>query len=209
MICCQYHIIRLNERGKCGVLVEEDLKNQVLFRKALRPNANWILYKFSIWYMIYVDMFQVCKPTISMLPPKSISDHNMFKKPLLYHWDLSWLRRFGGPMLRVVHLCACQRVPWHSEMIGEEVKGESRKCHGFEMFEPQHRSVFYNNIYIHTHLIMFTIVYHMYIILLIARKSWKSRQVSAQIRRIWFGIFSFFKYSWLVRTVTVLPKQCK
>ena len=86
-----------------------------------------------------------------MLPPKSISDHNMLKKPLLYHWDLSWLRRFGGPMLRVVHLCACQRVPWHSEMIGEEVKGESRKCHGFEMFEPQHRSVFYNNIYIYTY----------------------------------------------------------
>ena len=51
-------------------------------------------------------------------------------------------------MLRVVHLCACQRVPWHSEMIGEEVKGESRKCHGFEMFEPQHRSMFYNYLYI-------------------------------------------------------------
>ena len=93
-----------------------------------------------------------------MLPPKSISGHNMLKS-LSYHWDLSWLRRFGGPMLRVVHLCACQRVPWHSEMVGEEAKGESRKCHGFEMFEPQHRSMFYNNTYIYIYTYIYTYIY--------------------------------------------------
>lgn len=51
MICCQYHIIRLNELGKCGVLVEKDFKKSSFGAES--TTAERKLNPLQVQYMIY------------------------------------------------------------------------------------------------------------------------------------------------------------